>query len=334
MFRALFKACFSPFWPFPPDHTLAFRIPFEIWCEIVKFLPISSQASLSISCRWFRECLGTRAFTALRQDKHEQMCFLQLSDYKRPRQLFCSKCKVYYYWRGPYEKLGHSRCFQIRDYAVLSLFMPHINFCQVQMAARVARHGRRHGLPLSDYEEETRRGWHVSFSTAFVEEHLLTNITTTKQFEIQQVTTEDRVRFEVDVSCNGAQCGHYGAEIESLALCARRHVAERTAYNECSICQPLYRCEICATEYLIRARLIKRGGFELSIFRWSDWGDGLSPYSREWQGATNLSARTKFGVFDLRGLRNVRSRYELARKGLSVAEEEPIALRLRQRYLS
>lgn len=57
----------------------------------------------------------------------------------------------------------------------------------------------------------------------------------------------------------------------------------------CEVCQPMRRCPECPTEYLIQLKMMEDKSDPTVLFkqalvvtRWSDLGDGSSPWSPEW----------------------------------------------------
>ncbi|KKY19982.1 putative f-box domain protein [Phaeomoniella chlamydospora] len=119
-------------------------------------------------------------------------------------------------------------------------------------------------------------------------------------------------------------CSHWrDGDLMAICKCALSHVPEvRKEYigpsgvaqrlqdhvqhqnpttTHCSFCQPMRRCPECPTEYLIEIKLVedktstdRRNLFKyaLVVTRWSDLGDGSTPWSPEWAAcnSTNINS--------------------------------------------
>ncbi|KAB8345899.1 hypothetical protein FH972_022954 [Carpinus fangiana] len=302
--------------PFP-NASLFATLPVELWQLIAALLPLSSQVSLTLSCTSLYRCFGNVFLQRIRRNMHEKMSFLQLSGDKNSWQWFCFRCQTYhktFNWLANWNDQCKSFSNKYGS-AMLNLKDKKIYFWQVQSAARVGRFGTEFGLAMSDYERFGGDGWRYTFSTVFVDDHLLVNFTTTKRCRLDSVMHES---FEPGVNGNAyksAQCGHFWDEIEDNMWCAISHLINPQVSPEpCQTCGELLLCQTCATEYIIRAKAVGRGGCQLSISRWSDWGDGMSPYSKEWQAATDPEYYDRTGrAFDLPEEHSVRSRFVKAK---------------------
>ncbi|KAB8360626.1 hypothetical protein FH972_024364 [Carpinus fangiana] len=105
-------------------------------------------------------------------------------------------------------------------------------------------------------------------------------------------------------------CGHIPKEFAELVDQAQSHVTRRL----CGFTTSVYRCHTCASEFSIKIKCCTALQWALTIFRWIDLGDTLSPFSAEWQGAVSKSSSASRSpdrlMFDLQGWRKVRSRFE------------------------
>jgi len=129
-------------------------------------------------------------------------------------------------------------------------------------------------------------------------------------------------------------CAHWkDGELMPLVKCALRHIPKpisgsglRRVGDEvkyrlhrpnpiitlCSECRPMRRCPECPTEYLIELKMAEDRTDPVNIFkqalvltRWSDLGDGSSPWSPEWAACNGEAEYDSFKAIGRRAISGV-----------------------------
>lgn len=99
----------------------------------------------------------------------------------------------------------------------------------------------------------------------------------------------------------------------------------------CSFCRPMRRCPECPTEYLVELKLAEDKDDPLIKFkqaimvtRWSDLGNGSSPFSGEW-AAINAEGETAYDSFAAMGRRAISGIFE-AQSGVTIPGQRMLSL--------
>lgn len=97
----------------------------------------------------------------------------------------------------------------------------------------------------------------------------------------------------------------------------------------CSFCRPMRRCPECPTEYLTELKLaedkldpIQRFKQVITVTRWSDLGDGSSPYTPEW---SSINGNGEYLSFNMMGKRAISGIFE-AQSGVSMPGQRMLSL--------
>ena len=81
----------------------------------------------------------------------------------------------------------------------------------------------------------------------------------------------------------------------------------------CDFCGSLWRCPAGYTEYMVEIRKSEKAETILSLTEWTDFGEGISPASQEWQtlGYGCFADLSGFAdISDVAGLDSIRTRFE------------------------
>ncbi|KAL9070952.1 MAG: hypothetical protein Q9157_005646 [Trypethelium eluteriae] len=217
-------------------------------------------------------------------------------------------------------------------------------FAFVQLATRAKRFGSSYGITA----DSLGRRWKCSDSewthnTRFIihKGHLLMRVVSTCPAPTDITPTGERMLlfergdFFPYFSC----CAHWKeGELSKICKCALRHIPKapetlrsqlKSGYNfnvanryrdftakSCDDCRDIRRCPECPSEYLVELKLIEdrsqgQIGFKHAIIvtRWSDLGDGSSPYNIEW-AACNGENEERYDSFQMVGRRTISGTFE------------------------
>lgn len=157
-------------------------------------------------------------------------------------------------------------------------------------------------------------------------------------------------------------CSHWrDGELMRICKCALAHIPEpprsitsqlrqapKISYSAahpnyivsgCDLCAPMRRCPECPTEYLVEVRMVEdpRDAVQtfkhaLVVTRWSDLGDGSSPYtSPEWAALKGLETAEHYESFSQVGRRAVNGIFESAISG-SIPPKRMISLNPKEEH--
>lgn len=188
-----------------------------------------------------------------------------------------------------------------------------------QLVIRAQRYGPAYGLPIDSlgrrWQEDT---WSHQSRFAIIKSHLFMRVSSSCFVRGGMTESETRLLLysREDYSPYFSACAHWrDGLLMPVCKCALSHVpAEPTLgglqavgkkiedrmkqkiYDPSSIvilcenCRPMRRCPECPSEYLIEMkrmedRSVPGGGFKraMTVTRWADLGDGITPYSLEWK---------------------------------------------------
>ncbi|KAF2004065.1 hypothetical protein P154DRAFT_552234 [Amniculicola lignicola CBS 123094] len=232
-------------------------------------------------------------------------------------------------------------------------FGRHISFPFIQLVLRHELHGKSHGIHYDSlsrrYKDRTDIGpWRHQTSWAVIGGHLYMRVVSSA-FVIPDLppagkrhllySREDFVPFF-------SVCAHWrDGELMSACKCALDHVpvplsgggiervgkevlsriqpAKSLLVSQCDVCKPMRRCPECPTEYLIEIRLTedkmekvisRRFRHAIAVTRWSDLGDGSSPWTLEWAAVNghldHLEESMRFNSFGESGRRAISGIFE------------------------
>ncbi|KAI9655968.1 MAG: hypothetical protein M1821_005029 [Bathelium mastoideum] len=217
-------------------------------------------------------------------------------------------------------------------------------FAFVQLATRARRFGSSYGITADSLARRWKCGdsdW--THNTRFIvhKGHFLMRVVSTCPAPIDSTPTSERMLlfergdFLPYFSC----CAHWkDGELSKICKCALRHVPKapenfrtqlKSGYSlsvsaryrdftakTCEDCRDIRRCPECPTEYLVELKMIEdrsqgQIGFKHAIVvtRWSDLGDGTSPYSLEW-AACNGENEERYDSFERIGKRSISGTFE------------------------
>lgn len=314
----------------PKEWKHPLGLPPEIWHRIVDlYLPYESRCVLALTCKSMARILGTDSWAQLDHLKDTKLAFLKLLGDSFPNHWLCHGCLKYRARIVRHEQRGYRYpcdwpCQRANGCAwLVPRLLAALHFSDIQLAVRAHRLGKKFGSIIPPFE---RLHWYcVSpgcsywLDTTIFDGRLLMKLRSAKN--MTDIAGYDE-RYISD--CLGS-CPHYITVITELCRCVMSHMDEDPdGPTQCTKCLALRRCTTCASEYLLRGERVSRRGCLLTLYRWSDLGDGIDPTSREWAAAARLypAPFSTMEVFDLTGLQSVRTRFE-STKGEWVPDEQP-----------
>lgn len=188
-----------------------------------------------------------------------------------------------------------------------------------QLVIRAQRYGAQYGLPVDSlgrrWQEDT---WSHQSRYAIIKSHLFMRVSSSCFVRGGMTESETRLLLysREDYSPYFSACAHWrDGLLMPVCKCALSHVPaepnlgglqavgkriedrmKQKVYDPSSIvilcenCRPMRRCPECPSEYLIEMkrmedRSVSGGGFKraMTVTRWADLGDGITPYSLEWK---------------------------------------------------
>ncbi|POS84552.1 hypothetical protein EPUL_002907 [Erysiphe pulchra] len=215
-------------------------------------------------------------------------------------------------------------------------FLP---FTFVQLATRAKKHTAQYGIPLVNlcrrYKDRDSEWFHQTRYYIHKGSLLLRVISQTFAAHGLPISGQRHLLYSREdywpyFSC----CSHWrDGELLDVCKCALSHITEPHPMNQkrstpmmqrtqssnligtlCSFCRPIRRCPDCPTEYMVELKLsedksdpVYRFKQSLVVTRWSDLGDGSSPFSEEWAAVNgditydsfaNLGKRALSGIFE------------------------------------
>lgn len=291
-------------------------LPPELWLLVGDFLPLEAQAALAFTCYSMAQTLGGKSWAQLRHDVDSKLAFLRLLNDTFPGHWLCYRCAKYRArvnerdTRAGREHPCHHTCWGTNGCTSLVPALARLEFADVHLEMRAHRLGPQFGLKVPSFDRLQRHstppGYTYSLDTAVVGGRLLLCLSSATSLTEVEGFNEYHLRRHMGV------CYHFEGEIMDLCHCVLSHNANPDGLIQCSECLPLRRCHSCASEYLLRGERIFPSGCRLTLYRWSDMGDGLDPSSREWTAASTIWAvsGSKNKVFGLNGLPSVCKRFE------------------------
>lgn len=315
----------------PRGEPMLTKLSAELWVHITDYLLPREAANLAMTCKTALDLLGTRPFENLRLEHNiqERVNFLLLMDSKMPNQLFCHVCASYHTRTNPGKeslKPAHvinplfncpNRTNMLkpahRHRLACGRTLP---FHFIQLVTRAFHYGLPYGIhpdslsrrwndPWSDWTHQSRYYVHKNG-------HLLMRVVSQVFADGGLCIASKRMLLynRDDYMPYFSVCAHWRDGIlMDLTKCALDHIPtpkDRTAYlggpqsvgpkivTMCGECQPMRRCTMCPTEYLIELKLVEDKSVAMSnplrfrqalvVTRWSDLGSGRDPAtSLEWQ---------------------------------------------------
>ena len=188
-----------------------------------------------------------------------------------------------------------------------------------QLVIRAQRYGPQYGLPIDSlgrrWQEE---GWSHQSRFAIIKSHLFMRVSSSCFVKGGMTESETRLLLysREDYSPYFSACAHWrDGLLMPVCKCALSHVPseptlggfqavgrkiedrmKQKVYDPSSIvilcenCRPMRRCPECPSEYLIEMKRMEDrstpgAGFKraMTVTRWADLGDGITPYSLEWK---------------------------------------------------
>ncbi|RKF59219.1 putative f-box domain protein [Erysiphe neolycopersici] len=215
-------------------------------------------------------------------------------------------------------------------------FLP---FTFVQLATRAEKYTAQYGIPLGNlcrrYKDRESDWLHQTRYYIHKGNLLLRVISQTFAAHGLPISGQRHLLYSREdywpyFSC----CPHWrDGELLDVCKCALSHIAEPHSMSQkrskpmmqrtqslnligtlCSFCRPIRRCPDCPTEYMVELKLCEdksdpvfRFKQSLVVTRWSDLGNGSSPFSEEWAAVNgdttydsfaNLGKRALSGIFE------------------------------------
>ncbi|KAE8446071.1 hypothetical protein EG329_012579 [Mollisiaceae sp. DMI_Dod_QoI] len=227
----------------------------------------------------------------------------------------------------------------------------------VQLVFRAIKYSPNHGIALGDlfrrWKDPTSEWTHQSRYYIY-KGHLLMRIVSQSFAEPnlppsgQRLLLYSREDYTPYFSC----CAHWrDGELMNVCKCALGHIPEHrqsitTQLRQgpqiqlalrnmnpivtlCSTCRPMRRCPECPTEYLVELKLaedkndpVVRFKQVITVTRWSDLGDGSSPFTPEW---TSINGKGEYHSFNMMGKRAISGIFE-AQSGVTMPGQRMLSL--------
>jgi hypothetical protein len=115
--------------------------------------------------------------------------------------------------------------------------------------------------------------------------------------------------------------GYQGIETKFKDTLSGRYFNPNAVATLCGHCQPMRRCPECPTEYLVEVKITEDRSDPKSIYfrhaiivtRWSDLGDGTTPFaSAEWAACNGMNGTNKYDSIAAMGKRAISGVFESA----------------------
>lgn len=180
--------------PPQPGSDFMSRLPRKVWQQTLQELPLADAASLALSCKAFRDFVGTSVWRSLNDDPNlvSKADFLQRLDKDLPNHLLCFSCVIYHVRThkgqetlrptnvanplfdcpqafNPEKKISRTRLTVGRS----------LPFTFVQLVLRAHKFSAGHGIPLDSMSRryKDRDGeWSHQTRFAIVNGHLLVRV--------------------------------------------------------------------------------------------------------------------------------------------------------------
>ncbi|KAI6251207.1 hypothetical protein HI914_00225 [Erysiphe necator] len=215
-------------------------------------------------------------------------------------------------------------------------FLP---FAFVQLATRAEKYTIQHGIPLinlcrrykdrnTDWSHQTR--YHIYKGNLLLRVVSQSFAAHGLPVSAQRHLLYSREDYTPYFSC----CSHWrDGELLNVCKCALSHVIEPPIVHQkqykpmrqnsqslnligalCSFCRPIRRCPDCPTEYMVELKLCEdkadpavRFKQSIVVTRWTDLGDGSSPFSEEW---ASINGNATYDSFANLGKRSISAIFE------------------------
>ncbi|RMZ90159.1 hypothetical protein DV736_g2626, partial [Chaetothyriales sp. CBS 134916] len=240
-------------------------------------------------------------------------------------------------------------------------------FTFVQLAMRANRFSPDYGIELDSLSRQYKDRGHLgtwSHQTRFVavKGHLLMRVTsqTFAPPGLPPAGERHLLYSQEDFVPSFSVCPHWrdGVLMPSVK-CALRHIPkpleggginrlakeiklhyhpQNPVVSLCSECRPMRRCPNCPTEYLVEVKMAEDRGDPTKLFkqalvvtRWSDLGDGTSPFSPEWSAC--CGAEESYDSFAAIGARAVSGRFEAEANHDAIPPQNMKSMNPEKKYL-
>lgn len=143
-----------PVYP-PPVADLYNTIPWDIWLYLARFLQLSDQVSLALTCKVLKT-LFSQSLHRLRSNRQQKLLFLKRLDCNLPDHRLCSACHKFHRRNRKDERSWI--CTQPRnscgEFGIPLIRGLYINWPSIQMALRARRYGSlKYGISLDGLPE-------------------------------------------------------------------------------------------------------------------------------------------------------------------------------------
>ncbi|KAK3701320.1 hypothetical protein LTR37_015541 [Vermiconidia calcicola] len=281
-------------------------LPVPVWKRVASFLDLADATSLSVSTKLLYQKLGPEPLTALGEPENRQqkLDFLHRLDAQLPQHLLCFPCAKFH------RRLEPGKESLKADYVAHPLFLA------LRSEKQSPAHGvhseslaRRWKCQQSEWTHRTRYMTHDG--------RLLVRVVSRAYASPSKEMTETSARHLLydreEYTPFFSVCAHWrDGELMRVCKCALSHIpSPPRSYTQqlkqapklsrqaarpnfivtgCNDCRPARRCPECPTEYLIEVQMtedkndpVRPFKHAIVVTRWSDLGDGSSPYtSPEW----------------------------------------------------
>lgn len=227
----------------------------------------------------------------------------------------------------------------------------------VQLVFRAIKHSPNHGIALASLSRRWKdpdSDWTHQTRYYIYKGHLLMRVVS-QSFAAPKLPPSgqrhllySREDYTPYFSC----CAHWrDGELMNICKCALAHIPEhRQGITQqlkqgpqiqmalrnvnpivtlCSFCRPMRRCPECPTEYLVELKLaedkldpVVKFKQVITVTRWSDLGDGSSPYTPEW---SSVNGEGEYHSFNMMGKRAISGIFE-AQSGVTMPGQRLLSL--------
>ena len=288
------------------------KFPTEIIQHIVSFLPLGSQAAVTLTNKSLLSAIGTCSWKELASNLHsiERINFLVLLESDdSAKYWFCEDCAVLHhkegdFWRCPAFEVG-----------IVNKGETNLRWAHIHLVMQRHFRGKDFGLPVEVFSEH-RKFPPPSFKRFLREFTKHGKIVDDEVFIKAKLTIDASLRIEKAFIriCNHLSTQYLSVsqrceEFQQLISCRLNHL--QSAEKFCAFCVPvLRRCKWCAIEYDFPIRCSSKER-KLEIDVWANLGSGQSRSDPKW------SLLESFGKPKDEPLKyelgSIRAKYELGR---------------------
>lgn len=299
-------------------------LPAELLREIADFLPMSSAAALTLSCRYMYIQLGATYLERINEqsltpfihwfdtidkvpeptpEQQERESFLVLLSQDLHEEIYCYYCKKIHHFEKSVSDLPDLRslwdrpCTRVEStMRVFHYYHDYFYFSKVQYIMK--RH-RRFKLDCSLQLKELSTTCYIHKYPHTISTHALIwsgNLFLRSNHWIllqgSGLALELPESYEINI-CPHIAAGKKtscGRHLQTLIQC---YISHYDANLLCNICTGVHQCKECDTEFQICHTKFGIHDLALGLIVWQDFGDGSSPFDSKWEPHRSASSKLR-----------------------------------------